>query len=68
MVHKKSLDSLERTLKDTRNNQNKFGGATILLSSDFCQTLPVVQRSTQADELNACFKSSNLWKHVKYYI
>jgi len=62
MVHKKSLD---RTLKDLRNNQNKFDGAMILLSSDFRQTLTVVSRSTQVDELNACLKSSNLWKHVK---
>lgn len=65
MAHKKSLEALDRTLKDLRNNQNQFGGAMILLSGDFRQTLPVVPRSTQADELNACLKSSNLWKHVK---
>lgn len=65
MAHKKSLEVLDRTLKDLRNNQNQFGGAMILLSGDFRQTLPVVPRSTQADELYACLKSSNLWKHVK---
>jgi len=37
----------------------------ILLAGDFRQTLPVIPRSTSADELNACLKSSNLWKHVK---
>ncbi|KAL4127532.1 hypothetical protein QTP88_011707 [Uroleucon formosanum] len=37
----------------------------ILLAGDFRQTLPVIPRSTPADELNACLKSSNLWKHVK---
>ncbi|XP_025422635.1 uncharacterized protein LOC112692239 [Sipha flava] len=70
MVHKKSLETLDRTLKDLRNNQNQFGGEMILLSEDFrrCrdfhQKLPVVPRSTKSDELNACLKSSNLWNYV----
>ena len=37
----------------------------ILLSGDFCQTLPVFRRSIAADEINACLKSSNLWRYVK---
>jgi len=65
-VHKKSLEVLDITLKDLRNNQNKFCGAMILLSRDFRQTLPVIPCSTKADELNACLKF-NLWKHVKRF-
>ncbi|XP_026467789.1 uncharacterized protein LOC113371377 [Ctenocephalides felis] len=65
MAHKMSLEALDRTLKDLRDNQNIFGGAMILLSGDFRQTLPVIPRSTVADELNASLKSSNLWRHVK---
>nr|XP_036224310.1 uncharacterized protein LOC106621587 [Bactrocera oleae] len=65
MAHKKFLEALDRTLKDLRSNNNRFGGAMILLAGDFRQTLPVIPRSTPADELNACLKSSNLWKHVK---
>ncbi|XP_053968806.1 uncharacterized protein LOC128870231 [Anastrepha ludens] len=65
MAHKRSLEALDRTLKDLRDNQNIFGGAMILLSGDFRQTLPVIPRSTAADELNACLKSSNLWQYVK---
>ncbi|XP_073955775.1 uncharacterized protein isoform X1 [Choristoneura fumiferana] len=65
MAHKRSLEALDRTLKDLRDNQNIFGGAMILLSGDFRQTLPVIPRSTVADELNACLKSSYLWRHVK---
>ncbi|XP_026476423.1 uncharacterized protein LOC113382080 [Ctenocephalides felis] len=65
MAHKRSLEALDRTLKDLRDNQNIFGGAMILLSGDFRQTLPVIPRSTVADELNASLKSSNLWRHVK---
>ncbi|CAG4974232.1 unnamed protein product [Colias eurytheme] len=65
MAHKRSLEALDRTLKDLRDNQNIFGGAMILLLGDFRQTLPVIPRSTVADELNACLKSSNLWQYVK---
>lgn len=66
MAHKKSLEALNRTLQDLRNNsQQPFGGAIILLSGDFRQTLPVIPRSTPADEINACLKSSNLWVYVR---
>lgn len=65
MAHKKSLEALERTLQDLRDNRTLFGGAMILLAGDFRQTLPVIPRSTAADEINACLKSSNLWRHVK---
>ncbi|CAB3226684.1 unnamed protein product [Arctia plantaginis] len=50
---------------DLRNDSRCFGGAMILLSGDFRQTLPVIPRSTAADEINACLKSSNLWRYVK---
>ncbi|UYV77959.1 hypothetical protein LAZ67_15003037 [Cordylochernes scorpioides] len=65
MAQKKGLEALDRTLKDLRANGNSFGGALILLSGDFRQTLPVIPRSTPADELNACLKSSVLWPQVK---
>lgn len=65
MVHKRALEALHRTLKDLRNDSRCFGGAMILLSGDFHQTLPVIPRSTAADEINACLKSSNLWRYVK---
>lgn len=65
MAHKKSLEALNRTLQDLRHNGNLFGGAIILLAGDFRQTLPVIPRSTAADEINACLKSSSIWAHVK---
>ncbi|KAL4149399.1 hypothetical protein QTP88_003358 [Uroleucon formosanum] len=60
-----NIQSFRQNLKDLRSNHNRFGGAMILLAGDFRQTLPVIPRLTPADELNACLKSSNLWKHVK---
>lgn len=65
MANKKSLEALHRTLQDLRGNFQPFGGALILLSGDFRQTLPVIPRSTPADEINACLKSSTLWRHVQ---
>ncbi|XP_049310663.1 ATP-dependent DNA helicase pif1-like [Bactrocera dorsalis] len=66
MPHKKSVEALDRTLQDLRSNdQQIFGGALILLAGDFRQILPVIPRSTPADELKACLKSSYLWRHVK---
>ena len=59
MAHKRAFEALHRTLRDLRSNQNLFGGAMILLAGDFRQTLPVIPRSTAADELNACLKASN---------
>ncbi|XP_068625392.1 ATP-dependent DNA helicase pif1-like [Battus philenor] len=65
MAHKRALEALNRTLKDLRNDSRCFGGAMIILSGDFRQILPVIPRSTAADEINACLKSSNLWRYVK---
>ena len=39
----------------------------ILLSGDFCQTLPVIPRSTAANKIKACLKSSNPWLYVKKF-
>ena len=53
-IKKKPLEALDRTMKDLRNNQNRFGGTMILFAGNFRHTLPVIPRSTPEDELNAC--------------
>nr|XP_015922188.2 ATP-dependent DNA helicase pif1-like [Parasteatoda tepidariorum] len=65
MAHKKSFEALNRTLKDLRGYEQLFGGALNLLAGDFIQTLPVIPRSKPTDELNACLKSSVLWRYVE---
>lgn len=65
MANKKGFEALNRTMQDLKGNNALFGGTLLLLSGDFRQTLPVVPRSTPADELNACLKTSFLWKSVK---
>lgn len=64
MAHKHSLEALDRMMKDLNNNTRLFGGAVLLLSGDFRQTLPVIPRATYADEINACIKQSYLWRNV----
>uniref|UniRef100_A0A182EY68 ATP-dependent DNA helicase n=2 Tax=Onchocerca ochengi TaxID=42157 RepID=A0A182EY68_ONCOC len=67
MTHKKSVEALNRSLQDLRGNIRPFGNALILFAGDFRQTLPVIPRSTPADERNACLKYSTLWRHVKTF-
>jgi hypothetical protein len=65
MAHRKVLEALDRTLRDIRGIDRPMGGAVIVLAGDFRQTLPVIPRSTPADELHACIKASYLWRYVK---
>jgi len=52
MAHKKSLEDLDQSLRDLRGNLKPFGSTLILLAGDFRQTLPIIPRSTPADEMN----------------
>ncbi|GFT57107.1 ATP-dependent DNA helicase [Trichonephila clavipes] len=65
--HKKSIEALNRTLQDSRDGTNIMGGMMILLTGDFWQTLPVIQRGTAANEIRACIKSSSLWAKVEKF-
>ncbi|GFY19856.1 ATP-dependent DNA helicase [Trichonephila clavipes] len=65
MAHKYSLEALNRTMQDLNSINKLFGGAILLLSGDFRQTLPVIPRSTFADQINACLKQSFLWRSVE---
>ena len=67
MSHKAALEAVNTSLKDIRNSHQLMGGLTLLLSGDFRQTLPIIPRGTKADELQACIKSSFLWRHVQVY-
>ena len=62
LARKMSLETLDRTTKDQRNNQTQFGGA-----GDFRQTLPVIPRSTPVNGLNPC-STFDRTKSVGVYI
>ncbi|GFX26620.1 ATP-dependent DNA helicase [Trichonephila clavipes] len=64
MANKHSLEAIDRTLKDIKNNTRLFVGVLMLLSGDFRQTLPVIPRATYADEINAYLRhnyTDNAW-------
>lgn len=65
MVHKGGFDAFNRTLKDKSGYNSLMGGVTVLLAGDFRQTLPVIPRSTRADEVKSCLKASYLWPHIQ---
>lgn len=67
MSHKKAIEALNRTLQDLRDNTDIMGGMVVLLAGDFRQTLPVIQKGTPADEIEACIKSSSLWTRVEKF-
>ena len=64
MAHKRSLEALDRTLQDLRENRAEMGGVAMVLSGDFRQTLPVIPKGTKADEIRACLQSSPLWSKI----
>lgn len=51
MAHKKSYEALDRTMRDFTGINQPMGNKLLLLTGDFRQTLPVIPRSTPADEI-----------------
>ncbi|KAH9082717.1 hypothetical protein LEN26_004115 [Aphanomyces euteiches] len=67
MIHKKGLEMLNATLQYLRDSNDIMGGVTVILAGDFRQTLPIIDRGTTADEIDACMKQSQLWRHVETF-
>ena len=65
MSHKQAIEALDRNLQDLRGNTQTMGGMLLLLAGDFRRTLPIIQRGTRVDQVNACLKPSVLWKQVQ---
>lgn len=67
MSHKAAFEALDVTMQDLRHNNRIMGGAVLVLSGDFRQTLPVITRGTKADEIHACIQRSYLWKDIQHF-
>ncbi|KAG2871063.1 hypothetical protein PC116_g29387 [Phytophthora cactorum] len=66
MTHRYAFKAVNRTLRDIMGNARKsFGGNVFVLSGDFRQILPVVKTGTPAETIDACLKSSELWRHFQ---
>ncbi|XP_076913570.1 uncharacterized protein LOC143572235 [Bidens hawaiensis] len=61
MHHKHGFQALDRSLKDVLSSNLLFGGKVVVFGGDFRQILPVVQKGTRQDIVNASLCSSYIW-------
>ena len=61
MQHKYYFKAVHYTLIDICADNTLFGGLPVVLSGDFAQILPVVQRGNWAAIVEACLQQSFLW-------
>ena len=62
MTHRDIFDSLDDTFKKLRNDSRPFGGVSVMLGGDFRQCLPVIRRSTRAQQTAASICHSSVFK------
>ncbi len=65
MAQKEVYEAVDCTFQEIRENTKPFGGVTVVMPGDWRQILPVVRHGGRADIINACLKSSRLWKITK---
>lgn len=65
MCHHYMLEAVDRSLRDLMNKEEAFGGITIVVGGDFRQQAPVVVRGKKVDIVEACAKSSPLWRQFQ---
>ena len=71
MQHHHGPEALDCTLRDLFKQDGQhidqvplFGGITVIFVGDFMQTLPIVQRASRVQIINASLYKSRLWRHV----
>src|SRR6266540_7364978 len=64
MAHRFTFEAVDRSFRDITQIDKLFGGISFIMGGDFRQILPVVIRGTHGQIIDACIKSSDLWKYV----
>lgn len=64
MQHRFCVETVDRSLKDIRDNAQPFGGLTVVLGGDFRQILPVIPKGTREDIVASTLRRSPLWAVV----
>lgn len=67
MTPKCALEAIDNLLRDITQANSPFGGKLVILGGDFRQVLPIVNRGTQQDIIDAAVKSSTLWTQFKTF-
>ena len=65
MLNRHVFEAVDRSIREVTGHDEPFGGITTAFAGDWRQCLPIVQRGSRGDIINACLKSSNLWKVTK---
>ncbi|XP_071714220.1 uncharacterized protein [Rutidosis leptorrhynchoides] len=71
MMHRHCFEALDRTMRDIIKKDGKdcssipFGGKVVVFGGDFRQILPVIQRGTRPEIVDASLHSSVLWNKCK---
>ena len=55
---------MDRSLREVIGVDKSFGGITVVFTGDWRQCLPIIKRGGRGDVVNACLKSSYLWKSM----
>ena len=64
MQHKFVYECIDRSLRDLISVDTPFGGITVVFSGDWRQCLPIVKHGGRGEIVNACLRSSYLWKKI----
>ena len=59
-----AIEALDRTFRDLRDNNEPFGGVTLIIGGDFQQTLPVIPKGSPEQILDAMVTRSYLWNDI----
>ena len=66
--HKYYIEAFDWLLQDIMGNKElPFGGKHIIIRSDFGQTLPIVEKASQATQFRMSIKRSYLWAKFQQY-
>ncbi|KIL54493.1 hypothetical protein M378DRAFT_1055673 [Amanita muscaria Koide BX008] len=65
MQSKFCQEAVDITLRDIRNNQQPFGGITVVFGGDFQQILPVVLKGTREQIVSQSIRKSYIWNHIQ---
>ncbi|KAF5463233.1 hypothetical protein F2P56_019163 [Juglans regia] len=62
MSRKEAIEALDKRLKDINDSELSFGGKVVVFGGDFHQILPMVQKGTRQQQIDASLVSSYLWQ------
>ena len=61
IIPRKTLDIVDKTLRDVCNMNIAFGGKLIILGGDFRQILPVIKNGCRSTIVQETIKYSDIW-------